>query len=836
MVLDWLAREGWMVFNWWLLAALAGAAALPLCLQLLHNLPDRGYTLARAAGILLTAFVYWLATSLGFLRNDVGGIALAWMAVLLLSVVVYVRLGPPDLRAWWRDNRAVVIAAEVLFALLFLAWAIVRAHQHSLAGTEKPMDLAFLSSSVRSLYYPPEDPWLAGYAISYYYFGYIMGGMFTTVSGVVTTIGYNLWTALLFALTGLTTFGVVTNLVRSRRRADLPPRMSVSIVSGLFGVLLMIVVGNYQVPFVEIPYASGAATPEYLEFWDLNVRQEPLPVTRTDLGSLSIDYFRSARVLNDRNLQSMVDAGQASEREEVINEFPQFSFLLADNHPHVMALPFTLLALGLAVNVLLAARRPTVGETAFYGVAVGSLVFLNTWDTPAYLMAIVGADALRRLRNGRFSQRDWGEMAVFLVALLAITLLAYLPFLVGFRSQLGGVLPNIIHPTPFQQYFLAFGALVPLVALYLVVEASRRGMNWRLGLTSVLALLLLLLGLLLLLVLVGARSPQIATSVQRFVDASGGWDVVLPEVLAKRASHIATTVILALGLVLVIARIFPRGVLHTSAEPTPPAYPLATGFAVMLIGAGLMLTLIPEFVYLRDSFSTRMNTIFKFYYQAWTLFTIAVSYGLYAMLTDVRALPVRGLVSALTLITVGLGLVYPVFGIHERANKSGTRILIDDQQALTLDGWRTVVNQEDYEVLMCLREIVGQSPVVIAEATGGSYDFWGPGTGAGRTGALTGMPTLLGWIFHQSQWRGADFGTAVGTREDDLRRLYTDLRLETVQPIIEKYGIDYILYGAVERDPGYYGSPGEEKFLAAYDAVCESGNSRVYRTAQTRQE
>ena len=36
-----------------------------------------------------------------------------------------------------------------------------------------------------------------------------------------------------------------------------------------------------------------------------------------------------------------------------IDEFPFFSFLLGDNHPHKLALPFVLLCVGLALNLLL---------------------------------------------------------------------------------------------------------------------------------------------------------------------------------------------------------------------------------------------------------------------------------------------------------------------------------------------------------------------------------------------------------------------------------------------------------------------------------------------------
>ena len=58
LLLDWLSREGHIVFSWWLWISLAGAAAFPLCLGLLRGLPDKGYTLARALGLLLATFIF----------------------------------------------------------------------------------------------------------------------------------------------------------------------------------------------------------------------------------------------------------------------------------------------------------------------------------------------------------------------------------------------------------------------------------------------------------------------------------------------------------------------------------------------------------------------------------------------------------------------------------------------------------------------------------------------------------------------------------------------------------------------------------------------------------
>ena len=57
------------------------------------------------------------------------------------------------------------------------------------------------------------------------------------------------------------------------------------------------------------------------------------------------NWFYGARVVHDRDL-----LGQET---EAIDEMPAFSFLLGDMHPHVLSLPFGLLAAGLALEWLL---------------------------------------------------------------------------------------------------------------------------------------------------------------------------------------------------------------------------------------------------------------------------------------------------------------------------------------------------------------------------------------------------------------------------------------------------------------------------------------------------
>ena len=106
----------------------------------------------------------------------------------------------------------------MLFALVFVAWAAFRAYNPEIAGTEKPMEFAFINGVLGSRFFPPQDPWLSGYAISYYYFGYIMLGLLIRLTGVDPAVGFNLGVALWYALVMVGAFGVVYELVMLGRR------------------------------------------------------------------------------------------------------------------------------------------------------------------------------------------------------------------------------------------------------------------------------------------------------------------------------------------------------------------------------------------------------------------------------------------------------------------------------------------------------------------------------------------------------------------------------------------------------------------------------------------
>ncbi len=852
MILEWLSREGMMLVSWWLLTAVAGAAALPLLWRLLPGLPDRGALLMRAAGLLLVGFTFWLLGSFGFLANEPGGIVVAWVIVLAISLTVYfTRRDPFDLRAWWREHRVAFLVGEILFIALLVGWGIIRAHNPDTSSTEKPMDLMFISSIMRSESFPPNDGWMAGYAISYYYFGYLIAAMLGTMSSLSSTNSYSMMIVLLVALTAQSAFGLAYNLVRANApralyaeaanrfqrttRAVMPSTLP-AIATGLLAAFFVVLLGNFQAPLIEIPYQTRTASEAYLAFWDTPERSiypereaaraqgipdsdpvvlEPRDLLSPDAGTVWLWWWRASRVIQDRDLIGTPIGIQP------IDEFPMFSFLLADSHPHVMALPFVLFALALAFNVVRSGGAPDRTQIVFYALCLGGLIFFNTWDGPIYMAILVMADIIRRLRTApdwKINRADLIDIVLFAVAIVGLAVLFYLPFLIGFRSQAGGFLPNWEFPTLFRQYFIVFGPFILLLTPFVAVEVwrGRETLNLRTGALTAVAvlggLILLMLFLSVIASLVGVGTPQIN----------------LGAVLARRISHIVLTVVLLAGITLVIARLFPRKSTALAGIPQPFPYSASTGFVFILIAAGLGLTLVPDYVYLRDNFGVRINTVFKFYYAAWVVFSIAAAYGVHSVISDVQErapAALRAAMGAITLVVITLGSVYPILSVHYRTLQESGRLSVETQPPLTLDGGRRFITRDpggsDYAAIQCLAQRVVGDDVVIVEAVEGTYN-----PNVGRVAALTGMPVLFNWPGHQVQWRGATFSEVAGSRQGDIQTLYTSDDWNTVAGLLNRYGVDYIFFGITERD--MYSPDAETKFRDRLTPICEYEGSRFY--------
>jgi YYY domain-containing protein len=848
-----------LILVWWLLMQVLGWLALPTAMRIFRWLPDRGYSFSKALGLLLISYFLWIGASTGLLKNDSGGILFSVILLSVISAVFYFQRKTtdiPDIRSFLRDKWKLILTVEVLFTLALVGWAVLRAYapfKIDSAGGEKFMETAFQNAILRSQHFPPLDPWLSGFGISYYYFGYVMIALLTRLSAAVSGVAFDLYDSLLFALTLIGSFGVVYNLVAFTRKArhkegEAPPRAGPALASGILGGLLVTVMGNLE-GVLESLHASGVLPASFWAWIDIpDLAQAPV-VNSWYPGDASLWWWRASRVLADKNFLGQNMGVQP------IDEFPFFSFLLGDNHPHVLALPFVLLAIGLAFNLLVrqmskesisrrnitsdasekAEERSTATVEAGYepqssshwwnpvaftldndwllfvfsALILGALGFLNTWDLPIYLGLVVLAYGLGLvIVKGQVDRDTIAHSLVLGLGLGILSGLLYIFFYLSFSSQASGILPYVFPPTRLPQYLVMFGTFIFLLVCFLICYlrhfGEEQGQLWRTALTWWWRILLICIGIYLVVMLLIAMvlflqqllpNSTLAATIQSVL---GGISLsqAFTDSVSARLHDPWLLIMLSALLALVIANISGLVNQRVAAEQTqseiiiPISKVSSDTFVFILIFTGFALTLVVEFLYLRDGFGVRMNTVFKFYYQAWVMLGCASAYGVWWLLDRLKKPASRVLFVSGAALFIGLGLVYTIMAIPSRAGGFIGPANLDGSSSIAQN------NPDDWAAIQWLDANAeggvpaGSVPVILEAPWSGSYNY------NGRISVFTGFPTVLGWAGHEGQWRGNY--DEQGKREPDIATIYTTSDGQTMLDLLHKWNVNYVILGSPE--------------------------------------
>jgi len=826
---------------WYLLISLIGWLTFPLAYRLFPALSDRGFSLARALGMLVWGYVFWMMVSLGLIQNDGSGLLLALMILIGISGISLLRKDArKSLADWIRLNIRTIVIMEILFFLAFATWTFVRASNPNIetAGGEKTMELAFINAILRSPTFPPHDPWLSGYAISYYYFGYVMTAMLAKITGTLGSVAHNLMLSLIFALSAVGAYGILYNLLASWRNH--PPRLhnhQPSTTLPLLGPLFLLFVSNLEA-FLEVLHGRGVFWKwdsngnASSSFWSwLGIRDLAAPPAHlTWIPDRFIWWWRASRVINDLDL--------VKNSTEIIDEFPAFSYLLGDLHPHVLAMPFGLLAVALAFNLFLGGwkgetklrtfRLPVRLEGLFFcSLVLGGLAFLNTWDILIGFALVVGAFVLMRVMEFGWKWQRLEDGFVFGIPIGLTSILLYLPYYVGFQSQAGGMLPNLVSPTRGAQLWVMFIPLFLALMTYLVY-LWRKGNNsarWGLGfgLAAGVVLFLWVFSWLMAFIAYKLQPAFVAGLINS--QCSGSIALCFSLTTARRLSYIGGLLTLLALLGSSLAFLIPlrqeMPVADQSSLPKVEPKP----FILMLIFLGAVLVLVPDFIFLRDLFMNRLNTIFKFYYQAWSLWSLAGAFSVAVLLQELKGRWALIYRVGLVLVLI-ISLVFPVLGLVTKTNDFQIPVFLQTLKARqaandthatqnaikvwTLDG--SVLFSNQYPDDAAAARWLSTAPAgIIAEAT--SNDAY---SDFGRMAVYSGQPAVLGWWWHEYQWRGnlaqmvspltdltcQGHFTIIGlprSRADDLACLYESTNWEIASEIISNYNIRYMVIGTLER-------------------------------------
>ncbi len=483
---------------------------------------------------------------------------------------------------------------------------------HPYRGGEKPMDLAYLTAVMRSTTLPPYDPWFAGGYINYYYLGQFFTATVGKLTGIVPEVAFNLAVPTFFSLTVAGAFSVSYNLAATargmlkRRPNGRPIPLWSAAAAGVLGALLVAVVGNLDSVGEMVDRLSAISS------WHV-ASQIPLvsPVANS-LGGLwqvvfhgahfkqPFDYWRPSRMMPPTIS---------------ITEFPYFSFLFADLHAHMMAIPFDVLAIGASAGVALTRKRERGAWrewllVALLGLIVGGLRWENSWDYPPFLLLGVAAIVI----GERDAEGGFGRAGVRLMAkaalLVFVSFAAYYPFLHNYTSPVSGT-HRTLETTPLHQYLAHFGVFLAAVGAWLLWQFARSFRQSDLARLARAGRH-------------GAWREYDGMNVTRQLSISFTVICVamvglLALILVSRDRATIAAMVIALS---VVAYLGVRELLRPKADSGVKLFVLA------MLGLAFGLSLGVDLVTINGDIA-RMNTVFKFYLHIWLLLGLSSSFAIW---------------------------------------------------------------------------------------------------------------------------------------------------------------------------------------------------------------
>ena len=350
------------------------------------------------------------------------------------------------------------------------------------------MEFAYLNAVIKTTYFPPYDPWFAGGYLNYYYFGYVLVAALTRLTGVMPAIAFNVAVATFYALTASAAFSFVGNLFRLGGRPGLS--RGAAIGAGVAGVFLVALVGNLDgflqlverlaqaarvggqsaVPGLAGLVALGAGIPAVL------FGGQPLE---------AFDFWRSSRVIPNNT----------------INEFPFWTFLFADLHPHLMSIPYQVVTLGVLLNLALGGRRDLrgrpfwppatpatpatpeagrphllrwvwdllgwrrVGEVLLLAWLLGALYVINSWEFPTYLLLTAAVLVIAEYTaQGGFSAPGLLRAGLSAGAVFLLAKPLFRPFWQSYETFYSSVTPWTADRSRLDHYLIIHGLFVFAIA------------------------------------------------------------------------------------------------------------------------------------------------------------------------------------------------------------------------------------------------------------------------------------------------------------------------------------------------------------------------------------
>lgn len=449
-----------------------------------------------------------------------------------------------------------------------------------------------------------------------------------------------------------------------------------------------------------------------------------------------------------------------------INEFPYFSFLYADLHSHIISLPILIMFIFFVYQLVNVNRlKDLVTMSILIGFAAGVIRITNVWDYPTTFVILGAALVVRLITEPKV--RLIKKLAVnpsILALIFIISNIAILPFLMNFRTGDLGISIYSNAGTSLVDYLVINGFFIIIYLVYFYFRS-----DFLIRKIKKIKRLLLLFPL----------SLSILFAVNNLL------------FLSFLSAFIAFPTYLLIG-----------------EKLTKKEF-----FANLLLVVAIFLTAIPDILEFKLGLG-RMNTVFKFYFQAWILFALSSAYFAFETIKRLRSRRIL-LMSVLTVFGI---LFIASFSYIPTSTYAKINDRMSSNTSLTINGEAYMINSvyydenkaiplnPDYKAINWIRNNINKESVILEAVT--PIYRWGS-----RISIYTGNPTVLGWDWHEIAHRQYLSPDVIHKRAGDVRIIYESEDVERTKSLLDLYQVSYIYLGLTEKV--YYDTHGIQTLIDA---------------------
>ncbi len=357
------------IIKWLLAIYILGFICIPFAYVIFSKFEHKGYPFTKLMGLLIVGYFSWLIPSaqwLPFSRT------LIIAVMILLGWAAYVTFTKhyTGIAKFVRERCWSIAGYEILFLIIFCLFGLLKSYNPNIYWSESSMDFGFLNAVLRAEYFPPEDPWIQGQGINYYYYGHYLAGFLTKLTGIEAHYGYNLFFITIPSLVALSVAAILLALTR---------RVWVALIGVVFSILIGNLDGLPQMANIWVRNSRGTNTYRFATFFQTIIGQ----VFNLGRQDNHFRFFRSAHELI----------------RPTVHEFPFWSYNFMDLHAHTLATMLTVFFLALQL-VLLRNEKNGInlfGDTktgramtlGILWITFGAMISTNSWDIPIQVILML---------------------------------------------------------------------------------------------------------------------------------------------------------------------------------------------------------------------------------------------------------------------------------------------------------------------------------------------------------------------------------------------------------------------------------------------------------------